>query len=537
MGNVPRSLMVRLSPKEKTKLRQYEELLAREPNALVFAPLASFYAREYDFAKAVDVLRRGLAVYPNYFSARVLLARCYIALDDFPAAVDELEKVLAADPYNISALGSLGDELRNRGRLAEARDHYLKILEIEPENEEYGYKLELLGTLVEGGPFARGPEVPAAEAESVVPPTPEPVSVVEVTPEPEPEPEPEPGPEPEPEPEAVRPTEAELPEAIPMPSAEVAPEPVETETFSLEELTVAEAEPFEEAAAAEEIATLTLAKIYEDQGLFVQAREVLDKVLAREPDNASARDALAHVDALIAGADSPTGASVIQLIHKVEAVSGILESDELELWEEASAGVEEALAGFEEITLAQAVAAAAGLKSVDSFVLQDDKRAFWEVDVAGVARAAGEGGADELAYELPLFTHLDLPEGVNVAELAAEGSPGTSGMDEFDVAPGAVATAGVDSFEVGGTVAAEAGAAGAEEVVVDLKAEIRGEKPARPPETEVPPAEAEEPERPDEFAVKPERYQAKKPLELEGEPFERDEDFLGWLDSIRLKEL
>ena len=51
------------------------------------------------------------------------------------------------------------------------------------------------------------------------------------------------------------------------------------------------------------------------------------------------------------------------------------------------------------------------------------------------------------------------------------------------------------------------------------------------------PVEAEDRERPDEFAVKPERYQPRKPLELEREPFERDEDFLGWLDSIRLKEL
>jgi tetratricopeptide (TPR) repeat protein len=518
--------MVRLSPKEKTKLRQYEELLAREPNALVFAPLASFYAREYDFAKAVDALRRGLAVYPNYFSARVLLARCYIALDDFRSAVDELEKVLAADPYNISALGTLGDELRNRGRLAEARDHYLKILEIEPENEEYSYKLELLGTLIEGGPFAREPEAAAVEAEVLTPPTLEPVWAAE----------PAPMPEPMPEPEVVPPVEAAPPEAIPMPAPGAAPEPAEDEPLYLEEITVAAEEPPGEAAGAEEIATLTLAKIYEDQGLFVHAREVIEKVLTREPDSASARDALAHVDALIAGVDSPTGASVVQLIHKVEAVSGILESDELELWEEVSAGVEEVLAGFEEITLAQAVAAAAGLKSVDSFVLQDDKRAFWEVDVAAVTPAAGADGADELAYELPLFTNLDLPEGVNVAELAAEASPGTSGMDEFDVAAGAT-TAGVDSFEVAGAVASEAGAAGAEDMVLDLKAEIRGEKPARPPEAEAPPAEAEEPERPDEFAVKPERYQPKKPLELEREPFERDEDFLGWLDSIRLKEL
>jgi len=525
MGNIPRSLMVRLSPKEKTKLRQYEELLVREPNALVFAPLASFYAREYDFAKAVDVLRRGLAIYPNYFSARVLLARCHIALDDFPAAVDEIEKVLAADPYNVSALGSLGDELRNRGRLAEARDRYLKILEIEPENEEYGYKLELLGTLIEGGPFARGPEAAAAEAEVVTPPTPEPVTVAEAPPEPEPMPEPEPAPEFMPVPEFVPPREAEA-----------VPEPAETETHALEEITVAADEPPEE-VSAEEIATLTLAKIYEDQGLFVHAREVIEKVLAREPDNASARDALAHVDALIAGEDSPTGASVIQLIHKVEAVSGVLESDELELWEEVSAGVEEVLAGFEEITLAQAVAAAAGLRSVDSFLLQDDKRAFWEVDVAALAPTTGADGADELDFELPLFTNLDLPAGVNVAELPAEVSPGISGTDEFDVAPGAATTAGVDSFEVAGPVTAEAGAAGAEDMVLDLKARMRGERPARPPEAEAVPAEAEERERPDEFAVKPERYQPRKPLELEREPFERDEDFLGWLDSIRLKEL
>ncbi|HUU57354.1 MAG TPA: tetratricopeptide repeat protein [bacterium] len=510
--------MVRLSPKEEIKLRQYEELLAREPNALVFAPLASFYAREYDFTKAVNVLRRGLAIYPNYFSACVLLARCHIALDDFPAAVDELEKVLAADPYNISALGLLSDELRNRGRLAEARDHYLKILEIEPENEEYAYKLELLGTLIEGGPFAREPESAEVVAEAVTPPTPEPVSAAEAPP-----------PDPESAAEAPPP-----PEPAPAP----APEPAEVEAFALEEITVAADEPTEESAAvAEELATLTLAKIYEDQGLFVHAREVIEKVLAREPDNAAARDALEHVDAAIAGEDSPTGASVITLIQKVEAVSGLLERDELELWEEVSAGVEDALAGFEEITLAQAIAAVAGLKSFDRFLLQGDKRAFWEMDVAAVAPTAGADGADEMDFELPLFTALDLPTGVNVADLSAEASPGIAGTDEFDVELTAGFVGGVDSFEVAGSVAAEAGAAGAEDLVLDLKAEITSAKSARPPAAGAPPAEAEERKGGDEFAVKPERYRPRKPLELKPEPFEREEDFLGWLDSIRLKEL
>lgn len=489
--------MARLTHREEAKLRQYEDLLRQEPHALIFAPLASFYARQFDFQKAIDVLRRGLAVYPNYFSAHVLLARCYIALDNFGAAAGELESVLGADPYNVSALGLLGDEMRNRGRLGEARDHYLKILEIEPDNEEYAYKLELLNTLTEGSPFAREAEVAVEEAEAITPPAPE---LIEVPPEP--------------------------PEIEPVEAAPV-----------LDEAELAAAEPEEAEAPPEEIATLTLAKIYEDQGLFVHAREVIEKVLAREPDNAAARGALEHIDAAIAGEDSPTGASVITLIQKVEAVSGLLERDELELWEEVSAGVEDALAGFEEITLAQAIAAVAGLKSFDRFLLQGDKRAFWEMDVAAVAPTAGADGADEMDFELPLFTALDLPSGVNVADLSAEASPGTAGTDEFDVELTGGFVGGVDNFEVAGSVAAEAGAAGADDLVLDLKSEITGAKPARPPAAGAPPAEAEERKGGDEFAVKPERYRPRKPLELKPEPFEREEDFLGWLDSIRLKEL
>jgi tetratricopeptide (TPR) repeat protein len=476
--------MARLTPREETKLRQYEDLLRREPHALIFAPLASLYARQFDFQRAIDVLRRGLAIYPNYFSARVLLARCYVALDNFGAAVGELEGVLGADPYNVSALGLLGDEMRNRGRLAEARDHYLKILEIEPDNEEYAYKLELLNTLTEGSPFAREAEVALEEAEAITPPAPE---LIEVPPEP---------------------PEVEPAEAAPV----------------LEEAELAAAEPEEAEAPPEEIATLTLAKIYEDQGLFVRAREVIDKVLAREPDNAAALEARDHIETLVAGEESPTGASVVQLIQKVEAASGVLEKDELELWEEVSAGVEEALSGCEEITLAQAVAAAAGLRSFDDFRLAGvEQPADWELDMPGLAPTAGEGGAEELDVELPLAPPFDAPAGVNVAELAARAAPGIAGEDLFSVGLGETRAEGVDSVELTGVVPARKGEAGAEDFPLDAGEEA--------------PAPTAEAAAEDELAVKPERYQPRKPLELEREPFEKDEDFLSWLDSIRLKEL
>jgi len=476
--------MARLTPREEARLQKYESLLEREPNALIFAPLASLYARRYDFQQAVAVLRRGLRVFPNYFSARVLLARCHIALDDFEAAAAELQQVLVADPYNISALGLLSDEFRNRGRLAEARDHYLKILEIEPDNEEYAYKLELLNTLIEGSPFAGKPPEPAPVAEAVPAPTAAPAEVVE-------------------------------PPAVP--AAEGVDE------LELEAITVAGAA---EEPAGEELATLTLAKIYEDQGLFLRAREILDKVLAREPANAAAREALAHLSDLIAGEESPTGASVIQLLQKVEAVTGLLERDELELWEEVSAGVEEALTGHEEITLAQAVAAAAGLRSFDDFVIHDDRRASWELDLPGIPGAPGSAGAEEMWLELPLWSRLDLPTGVNVAEMNAAAAPGTGGTDEFDLASGAAA--GVDEMETDAAVPRDDGARGGDDFVVDLKARLHAAREEEPPPA--PPA-------PEEFKVKPEHYQARETLGLEREPFEKDEDFLSWLDSIRLKEL
>ncbi len=483
--------MARLTPREEAKLRQYEDLLKREPQALVFAPLASLYARQFDFKKAVDVLKRGLGIYPNYFSASVLLARCYIALDEFSAAVVELKNVLAADPYNVSALGLLSDELRNRGRLAEARDYYLKILEIEPDNEEYAYKLELLSTLIEGSPFAREAEAPEAVAEVVRAPTPEITAVPPLPPE---------------------------PERVEVPPAEeaVAAEP--------------EVEAEEAPAAEAELATLTLAKIYEDQGLFVRAQEIIEKVLAREPDNAAAQEAYDHVKALIASEESPRGASVIQLIKKIEAVSGLLEHDELELWEEVSAGVEEALAGFEEITLAQAVAATAGLTSFDDFVIGDERSASWELEVADVTPSPGAGGAEELDLELGLPTALDLPAGVNVADLAAQVAPGISGTDEFDLTAARAEVAGVDRLDVAAAVPAEEGATGEDDFVLDVEAGIPFAK-------EEPAVEPADREGKDEFAVKPERYARRKPLELEREPFEKEEDFLSWLDSIRLKEL
>ena len=102
---------MRLSKNEELKIVRYEELLSQEPNTLVFAALGSLYARKYNFERAITILDKGLHYFPNYFSARVLLAKCYLAMNHFDAAVAELEKVLSVDPSNVAALGLLGKPL------------------------------------------------------------------------------------------------------------------------------------------------------------------------------------------------------------------------------------------------------------------------------------------------------------------------------------------------------------------------------------------------------------------------------------------
>lgn len=558
--------MARLSSRDETRLKQYEELLNQEPNALVFAALASLYARKYDFWRAIDILNRGLSVYPNYFSARVLLAKCYIALDRFETARQELETILTADPYNVQALGLLADELRNRGRFGEARERYLEIIEFEPDNEEYAYKLELLETLMEGGPFGE------KEAGAAPAPAPRAVTAAAVAPPPAKSPAPAipapPAEEPPPPPAAVEappppiptPPEIELePAEIPMPPAE-AEENEGAEEFELPPAVLPEPEAAPEAAApavppeaveeeeevaapAEELATLTLAKIYEDQGLFVRAREVIAKVREREPANEAARRADEHLATLLASETSPTGESIIQLIKTVRAAGGILEADELELWEEVSAGVAEALAGFEELTVAQAVAAAAGLRGIDEFtIISLDLPALWEFEVAKVEGTADVAGADELDVELPLFAGFGDRRGVNVARVPTPPpATGDGGREEFRLEPTPAggkkraAAAAIPTTSAAPAPAPPPAPGESPDIVFDLKRAVHARKREEAPG---PPRIAPEETPPDDLAVKAERYLGTENPSLEQQTFpEKEDDFLGWLDSIKLKEL
>src|SRR5436309_12908502 len=77
-------------------IRRPEGRLARDPTSLAFAQLADLYRKAGRTREAVAVCRNGLARYPQYTTARLILAKAL-------AAEGQLEPALAARIAPISA--------------------------------------------------------------------------------------------------------------------------------------------------------------------------------------------------------------------------------------------------------------------------------------------------------------------------------------------------------------------------------------------------------------------------------------------------
>ena len=83
--------------------------LRKDPASIAFAQLAEELRRAGHHADAVAVAQTGLAIYPEYLSARVTLGRSLIELARLDDAQRELETVLATAPEHLAATRGLAD--------------------------------------------------------------------------------------------------------------------------------------------------------------------------------------------------------------------------------------------------------------------------------------------------------------------------------------------------------------------------------------------------------------------------------------------
>lgn len=325
---------------------ELEQEVRRDPRMRRFHELAREYQRLGRLDEAATLCEKGLALNPNQWQARNLLAQIYLAKGRFDEARVQVEKVLLALPDNIPANHLAADIYYAMGDRERALRHYKVVDLFDPGRANVA---ERLRELEEGGGRDAEPAEPRPEETPPAAPPQEELFPSEAAPE-EVFPEGEPQPLPVPAGEEVLeegpaevpppPASAPLPEEPPPPelpaealkeegggeasfldllepettspppgregAEEAVPETPLEDTERDEALLAAddtqeavlelEGAPAEAGGGEERVPpapafnTVTLAQLYESQGYPEKAVEVYQRILLKEPDNAEVRE-------------------------------------------------------------------------------------------------------------------------------------------------------------------------------------------------------------------------------------------------------
>ncbi len=149
--------------------------LVAHPESMVFARLADRYLHLHEVEKAVEICQRGLRNHPRYASAHYVLAKCYLARNQFDEAEKHLKQILFLDSHFLNAHKMYGDLMAKMGLTPRRRASLSAIHDLDP----------LFSMAVEDG--GAEPPVPIAPAHKSVMAAPL-APAAKVEPEPEPEP-------------------------------------------------------------------------------------------------------------------------------------------------------------------------------------------------------------------------------------------------------------------------------------------------------------------------------------------------------------
>ena len=100
---------------DSPRIEDLRRRIQEDPASLAFAPLAEELRRAGRAPEAVRVCRAGLAIHPEYLSARATLGRALRDLGQLDDALTELTAVLAAAPEHLSAIRGVAEIHRLRG--------------------------------------------------------------------------------------------------------------------------------------------------------------------------------------------------------------------------------------------------------------------------------------------------------------------------------------------------------------------------------------------------------------------------------------
>jgi len=127
----------------KRAIRVYKEILRRNPISIpVFLNLGGLYYRQGMFETAVPYYEKVIRTNPKHYQGHYWLARCFLKLQRYHAAINTLEEVIQFLPTFKDALNLMGECYEQIGDGAKAEHCYLKAISTDPN-----------GIIIHGGIF------------------------------------------------------------------------------------------------------------------------------------------------------------------------------------------------------------------------------------------------------------------------------------------------------------------------------------------------------------------------------------------------
>jgi tetratricopeptide (TPR) repeat protein len=109
---------------ENARIEALRRRVQKDPASIAFAQLAEECRRAGGYGEAAEICRAGLAIHPEYLSARVTLGRALLELNELNEAAEELNLVLRGAPENLAAVRGLAEIALRRGDRVEALKRY-----------------------------------------------------------------------------------------------------------------------------------------------------------------------------------------------------------------------------------------------------------------------------------------------------------------------------------------------------------------------------------------------------------------------------
>ncbi|HUU49889.1 MAG TPA: tetratricopeptide repeat protein [Nitrospinota bacterium] len=117
-------------------IKIYEDILKLNPHSYIFVPLANAYLKTGMPEKAIEIAKEGLKEYPDFASARMVLARAYYDCQRIDEAKEESLGVLQSHSDNLLAYKLLVDIYLLKNNIEEAKKLIERLKDLDTKNLE-----------------------------------------------------------------------------------------------------------------------------------------------------------------------------------------------------------------------------------------------------------------------------------------------------------------------------------------------------------------------------------------------------------------